>query len=156
MRSLLLLALTLLALTCAACSYVTEFVVVNESGQPIEVRYKVKGPPVGPPDFSAAPAKRDASRLGTRDRNLWKKLEPGEYRADAENRTVTVVVLPHEALWVTSMHHYVGDEDPIDVADWPIEEISVSGADGGIAFTGQKARKSFRYVSRDLYTLTYK
>jgi hypothetical protein len=136
MRSLLLFILALLALTFAACSYVTEFVVVNESGQPIEVRYKVKGPPVGPPAFSAAPAKRDASQLGTRDRSLWKKLEPGEYRIDAENRTVTVVVLPHEALWVTSMHHYIGDEDPNDVANWPIEEISVTGADGGRVMPG--------------------
>ncbi len=156
MRSLLLLTLTLLALTFAACSYSTDFVVVNESAQAIEVRYKVKGPPIGPPDFSAAPAKHDASQLGTRDRNLWRKLEPGEYRIDAANRTVTVIVSPHEALWVTSMHHYIGDEDPIDVADWPIEEISVTGADGGMTFSGQKARKSFCYVSRDLYTLAYK
>jgi hypothetical protein len=54
------------------------------------------------------------------------------------------------------MFHYVGDEDPNDVANFPIEEISVAGADGGMTFTGQKARRSFSYVSRVLYTLTYK
>jgi hypothetical protein len=155
MRYVLLISLTLLTLTFAACSYSTDFVVVNESNQPIEVRYKIKQVP-GPLALTAAPAKMDAAQLGAGDRTKWKKLGPDQYRIDEENRTVTVNVSPHEALWVTSMFHYIGDEDPNDVADWPIEEISVNGYDGGMTFTGQKARKSFCYVSAALYTLTYK
>jgi hypothetical protein len=155
MRYILLISLTLMIFAFAACSYSTDFVVVNESNQPIQVRYKIKSAP-GPLALTATPAKMDASELGTSDRARWQKLDPDQYQIDQENRTVTVSVSPHEALWVTSMFHYIGDEDPNDVADWPIEEIGVTGADGGVAFTGQKARKSFCYVSRVLYTLTYK
>jgi hypothetical protein len=83
-------------------------------------------------------------------------LNPDEYQVNQENRTVTVTVMPHEALWVTDMFHYFGDEDPNDIANFPIDEISVVGAEGGMTFTGDKARKSFSRVSQVLYTLTYK
>jgi hypothetical protein len=163
MRSILLISLMLSALTCAACSYSTDFVVVNESGRPIMIRYKVKGPPLGSPTLTAdpevltgSPAKMDASQLGSRGRDLWQPLSPDQYRIDQESRTVTVALSPREALRVTSMFHYIGDEDPNDVAAWPIEEITISGDDGEMTFKGQKARKSFCYVSRVLYTLTYK
>jgi hypothetical protein len=130
MRYILLIPLTLLTVTFVACSYSTDFVVVNESSQPITVRYKIKSAP-GPLALAADPAKMDASQLGTDDRSKWKKLGPDQFQIDQANCTVTVSVSPHEALWVTSMFHYIGDEDPNDVADWPIEEISVTGADGG-------------------------
>jgi hypothetical protein len=156
MRYTLLFLFTLLVLTFTACSYTTEFVVVNESDQPVEVRYKIKRFPNEPPNLNAQPAKMDAAQLGSHDRQQWRRLNYYEYQVDQENRTITVVVMSHEALWVTNMFHYFGDEDPNDVASWPIEEISVTGADGGMMFTGQKARKSFSYVSRVLYTLTYK
>ena len=156
MRYLLPAGLALLVFSFAACSYSTDFVVVNESGQPIEVRYKIREAPVGPRDFSGTPSKKDASQLGKGNRTPWRKADASEFRLDAVNRTVTVVVLPHEALWITSMFHYIGDEDPNDVANWPIEEISVTGAGGAMTFTGQKSRQSFSYVSRTLYTLIYK
>jgi hypothetical protein len=156
MRYMLIIPLTLLTLTFAACSYSTDFVVVNESTHPIEVRYKIKRFPHGPPDLTAKPAKMDASQLGARDRGRWRELGADQYQIDQEHRTIIVSVMPHEALWVTSMFHYIGDEDPNDVAGWAVEEITVTGDDGGMTFTGPKARKSFRYVSRVLYTLTYK
>lgn len=54
------------------------------------------------------------------------------------------------------MFHYIGDEDPNDVAEWPIDEIRIVRANGSMVFTGQKSRQAFSYVSRVLYTLTYK
>ena len=156
MRYVLLISLTLLTLTLGACSYSTDFVVVNESPYPIEVRYTIKRFPNEPPALTAKPAKMDASQLGNHDRRQWKELRADQYQVSQESRTVIVSVMPHEALWVTDMFHYIGDEDPNDVAEWPIEEITVNGYDGGMTFTGQKARKSFCYVSRVLYTLTYK
>jgi len=81
---------------------------------------------------------------------------PDEYQVNQETRTITVSVLPHEALWVTSMFHYFGDDDPNDVASWPVDEITLTGAEGGMTFTGDKSRKAFAYISRVLYTLTYK
>ncbi|MGI8919008.1 MAG: hypothetical protein ACR2H6_10430 [Pyrinomonadaceae bacterium] len=149
------LLLIVLALTFAACSYSTKFVVVNESDHPIEVRYKVKRFPNEPATFTARPAKIAASQVGTRDKAQWRNLTADEYQINQEERTLTVKLMSHEALLVRSMFHYIGDEDPNDVAEWPIDELSIVGPDGGMTFTGQKARKSFTYVSRVLYALTY-
>jgi hypothetical protein len=130
--------------------------VVNESAHPIDVRYKIKRFPNEPPELTEKPVKMDVSQLGKRDRRQWKELSADQYQIDQENRTITVSITPREALLVTSMFHYFGDEDPNDVANWPIEEITVTGDIGAMTFTGQQARKSFCHVSRVLYTLTYK
>jgi hypothetical protein len=156
MRYIRLISLTLFALTLTACSYSTDFIVVNESAHPIDVRYKIKRFPNEPPELTVKPIKMDASQLGKRDRQQRKELSADQYQIDQENHTITVSIKPREALLVTSMFHYIGDEDPNDVANWPIEEITVTGDIGEMTFTGQQARKSFSYVSRVLYTLTYK
>ena len=83
-------------------------------------------------------------------------MSPEEFQTNEANHTITVNVMPHEALWAASMFHYIGDEDPNDVTHWPIAEITISGEDGGMTFTGQQTRKSFKYASMLLYTLTYK
>ena len=156
MRQIVLLIFVLFILTFAGCSYSTAFVVVNDSEQPIEVRYKVKRD-AGVLSSTDTPAKIAASQIANHYRTQWRILSSAEYQTNRTDRaiTVTVTVLPHEALWVTSMFHYIGDEDPNDVASWPIDEISIAGANGGMTFTGQKTRKSFVYVSRVLYTLKY-
>jgi hypothetical protein len=156
MRSLLPIIIALLALSIAACSYSTAFVVVNDSGQTIEVRYKIKRFPNEPSTLTARPAKIAAAQISTREKRAWRNLNPDEFQVNQETRIITVNVLPHEALWVTSMFHYFGDDDPNDVASWPIDEITLTGAEGGMTFTGDKSRKAFEYVSRVLYTLTYK
>ena len=157
MRRPLLLFVVLFALTFAGCSYSTAFVVVNDSDNPIDVSYKVKRN-AGVLSSTDIPAKIAASQATNRYRTQWRILSSTEYRTSQADNAITVIVkvMPHEALWITSMFHYIGDDDPNDVASWPIDEISIAGADGGMTFTGQKARKSFAYVSRVLYTLTYK
>jgi hypothetical protein len=157
MRRPILILLILLFPAFTACSYSTAFVVVNDSDHPIEVRYKVNRD-AGVLSSTDTPAKIAASQVANRYRAQWRNLSPAEYQTSKNDRTITVIVnvMPHEALWVTTMFHYVGDEDPNDVASWPIDEISLAGTNGGMTFTGQKARKSFSYVSRLLYTLTYK
>jgi hypothetical protein len=156
MRRPTLLLLILLVPTFAACSYSTAFVVLNDSDKPIEVRYKLKRA-AGVLSSTETPAIIAASQVANRYRAQWRNLSPTEYQTSQTDSaiTVTVKVMPREALWVTSMFHYIGDEDPNDVASWPIDEISITGTNGGMTFTGQKARKSFNYVSRVLYTLTY-
>lgn len=157
MRWPVLILLMMWALTFAACSYSTAFVVVNDSEHPIDVRYIIKRD-AGVLASTETPVKIAASQVTNRYRSQWRSLSSAEYQISQAERaiTVTVKVMPHEALWVTSMFHYVGDDDPNDVASWPIEEISVTGANGAMTFTGQKARKSFAYFSRMLYRLTYK
>jgi hypothetical protein len=63
--------------------------------------------------------------------------------------------MPREALRIYRFHDYRGHEDAQDEG-YPLEEISVLGASGGLKYTGQQARTAFSEVSRALYTLTYK
>lgn len=156
MRRLLLPLVILFAASFAACSYSTDFVVVNESNQPIEVIYRIRQFANEPLAVDPQPAKISASQIQSRDRTAWRKLTTGEFQLNQETRTVTVHVLPNEALAVTQMFHYIGDEDPNDITNWRLDEITVSGASGSMTFTGDASRKSFKYVSRVLYTLTYK
>jgi len=157
MRRSIYMLLILCALTFVACSYSTAFVVVNDSGQPIEVRYTIKRD-AGALSSTDAPVKIAASEAANRYRSQWRSLSPTEYQITHTEHaiTVTVQVMPQEALWVTSMFHYFGDDDPNDVASWPLDEITIRGAQGGMSFTGDKSRKAFEYVSRVLYSITYK
>jgi hypothetical protein len=134
----------------------TAFVVVNESEHPIEVSYKYKHFPGDKPfELYERPAKIAADRLSSRGGNEWQELTPSDYQLDRENRTVLVRVMPREALRIYRFHDYRGHEDAQDEG-YPLEEISVLGASGGLKYTGQQARTAFSEVSRALYTLTYK
>ena len=59
----LLLLLLVFTMSVVACSYSTNFVVVNESNQTIEVRYKIKRFPNEPLSLTARPAKIAASEI---------------------------------------------------------------------------------------------
>lgn len=153
-RALLLAALLVLATALSGCSYQSEFVVVNQTESPIEVRYKVKNypgtfcPPVAPSSISA-------SDLNPKGNQQWTLVTSSSIQLDEANRTVSVRVSPHEVLLVTIMHHYVSHDDPGDAQKFPIEEINVSGPRGEINLVGEQARRNFSEVSRALYTLTY-
>ena len=151
---ILVLFLTFISLL-SACSYLTDFVVINDSAEVVEVRYKVKNIP-GPFAPPVAPATIAPSELSAHGNQQWKKLTPAQYQLDQENRTVMVRLNPHEALLVVSMHNYSGHEDPWDAKEFPIEEIDIGGANGELKLVGQQARITFSEVSRALYTFTYK
>ena len=155
-RLFLFLILLLLTISLTACSYSTDFVVFNDTAYAIEVIYRVKPSPIGPPSLSIEPMVVSAANLETSGIGKWTKLPPNRFRIDQANRTVIVRVAAQEGLWITSMPHYIGDEDPNDVKDFPIQEVWVRGADGEIRFTGDKARKAFERKSRVLYVLSYK
>ena len=79
MRAISLLLLTPICLTCSACSYMTDFVVINSSAQPIDVQYRVK--PL-PGEFAPAdkPAIIAASQLDSHffDASMRKSGPPRE------------------------------------------------------------------------------
>ena len=143
------------ALLSASCSYSTDFVVVNESDQAIEVLYKVKKFPV-PLASLDPPATTDVSKLSPKGNHNWAGLASTHYQLDEVNRTVTVWLEAGKALRVTTMFHYFGHNDPQDAANYPIEYITMTGASGSTTFAGDQARVGFTEVSRVLYTLTYR
>ena len=153
-RHLRLIPLTCVTLLFSSCSYSTDFVVVNESYQAIEVLYKLKTE-FGQLSSLDAPVTTNSSELDSKDRPNWLKLAPTHYEFDESTRTVTVRLEAGKALRVTTMHNY-GNDHSQKAASFPIDYISLSGPSGSITFAGNQTRVSFRYVSANLYTLTYK
>ena len=144
---------SLLLLT--GCSYMTDFAVINESDQPVEVRYKIKNYPgsFSPP---VTPATIAASQLSTKGNQQWNNLASDRFQLDQDNQTVVVRVMPHQALLIADMHNYGGHEDAWGAKEFPIEQITLRGARGEINLANERARTTFSEVSRALYTLTYK
>jgi hypothetical protein len=152
MRRIILMVLVASLYLFAACSYMTDFVIVNESDGPITIRYEVKNYP-GPFSPPEIPGTMPASELSSKGSQRW---TPSQYELDETSRSVTTRLMPGQALRIATLHHYVGHKDPNDAQNYPISRIMVSGARGELSLAGEQARTTFSKVSAALYTLTYK
>lgn len=151
MRRVISMALIGSLLFLGACSYATDFVIVNESDTAITIRYEVKDFP-GPFYPPTTPGVIAASELGE-DGQKW---TPTQFQLDEASRSVTAQLMPGQAFRVATMNHYSGHDDPTDTYKYQIRRIVVSGAHGNLEFTEEQARTAFTRVARSLYTLTYK
>jgi len=72
-KQLMFVPLLCSLLLLTGCSYITDFAVINESDQPLEVRYKIKNYPgsFSPP---VTPATIAASQLSTIGNQQWNNL----------------------------------------------------------------------------------
>ena len=156
MRVAQLALLIILTVSFVGCSYSTDFVAVNQTDTAIFVVYKFKTFENQMSKFEIAPAVAMESEVSGRHKTKWERLSADRYEVDQAQRIVRLSLHAHEALWVTTMSHYVGDKNPHDVASFPVEEISMSGPAGEIKFTGDQARQAFESQSTTLYTLAYK
>lgn len=151
---LFILSLTAVSLL-TACSYITNFVVVNESDQPIEVRYRVREFPGAfyPPE---TPATMTAHQLRAGDKK-WRELSQAQYAVNPEKRIVAVRVPPGEALLVERVVRLgMQVNDTEEAESFLIDELTITGARGEMKFQGEQARKVFAPESKKLYTLLYK
>lgn len=145
-----LLALCVLAL--AACSYSTEFVIVNDSGSPVEVSYSFKNWHEGDACCPTRPAKRPLAKLDDADAG-WGWLRPEDFRFDPVAGVVTVTLAPAEALLVERVSGYRGHGDNDDF--FRLASVSTTGADGAVYHEGRQAQYQFQRVNDNLYRLTY-
>ena len=144
-----------LALVLTACSYTTNFVVVNATARPLELRYKVKASARDPLQLAGELLKTAEENLRNSDKG-WQRLAPEEYTVDREARMITLRVMPHEAVAVRRLTNYGGHDDTADAETFAIEEIRLSGAGGELLLQGDEARRGFLAESDTLYALTYK
>lgn len=151
MRRVISMALLGSLLLLGACSYATDFVIVNESDTAIMIRYEVKDFP-GPFYPPTTPGVVAASEL-SEDGQEW---TPTQFQLDEASRSVTAQLMPRQAFRVVTMNHYSGHDDPTDTYKYQIRRIVLSGAHGELEFTDEQARTAFRRVARSLYILTYK
>ncbi len=147
------MALVALALTAlAACSYMTDFVVVNDSGSPVEVTYSFKnwrntGGSV------ERPWKTTLKQLD--DANSWQRLEPVEFSHDPVAGTVTVTLAPSEVVRVYQYPGWGGHGDSHDDELFGIGSLRITGANGTVYYEGKQAQYQFRWENDKLYKLTY-
>ncbi len=150
------LFLVLYVFLLTGCSSFTDFVVINESADPIEVKYKVRKSTAGPLVASGLPAAIEASRLSTSGGTEWQQLNPGQFQL-AEEPEVDVVLVrlaSKQVLRLTSMRTETvmyGSGQGL-----PITEIVISGRSGKLEFSGDRARTGFSKISKALYAITYK
>lgn len=151
MRHIILILLLALVSLSTACSFPIDFVVVNDSDNPIDVRLKIFGFPGETLERFELLAKMTTSQLGSGE---WQDLPTSEYRIDHENRIITARVMPGEALRVAR----VPDSDMRDgePTSFSIDEITLAGAHGEISLQGQQVRKAFAEQTERIYILTYK
>ena len=150
MRKLLLLLLVIIALICVACSTLTNFVIVNASDRPVEVRYRLKGKVL-----AMRPGVLPSSQV---DRQVaWRDLSDAEFGFNADSGVIAVLLGPGDALRVGQLNLKDMPEDYSHQAtDFGIEEIEIAGASGQIKLVGRQAYNGFVPKSEKTYTLTYR
>lgn len=149
MRNIFTILLLLFALTFTSCSYALEYVVVNESERPIEVRCKIYALPDEPnPLINIGPlSTMNASRLRAGS-DEWRELSVTEYQFYRENSMVIVRVMPGEALLLK--------RSSTSRVSFPIVEVTIVGADGEISFRGEQAFRAFIKETDRLRILIFK
>lgn len=152
---LLSLALLLSALSAlSACSSETDFVIVNDSGWPVEVRYTFKSGYRYEKCCSEPPAKKALDKLDD-DHTLWRDLSPGELSYDPAAGAVTLTLSPGEALRVFRGSGWQGHGGRSEDESFIIGSVRIAGANGIVEYEGRQAQYQFQRRDDNLYKLTY-
>ena len=141
-----------------ACSYGTNFVVVNASDQIIEVQYVFKKPSDPFPPMQMPPIPPVIKTVSPLQQQItWRELSPSQYAFDSNSRRLIVSLKPGEALRVEQRNLRDEKVDAThNATNFFIEEIEVKGSYGEIRLQGEQVRQSFLAESKSQYTLTYR
>ncbi|HEU4711654.1 MAG TPA: hypothetical protein VFS76_08825 [Pyrinomonadaceae bacterium] len=155
----LFLALSVLAvvLSLTACSFVSTFVVANESNDRIQIRYVVKkgNNPEYPRSLPLIPGVMLISELDDGDRQ-WRNLSSPMLTYNETNRTAVITLMPNEAVRIEQVGETLCEDIDKHYDRFEIEEISITGASGTLRLTGEQVTKSFTARSKQLCVLTYR
>ena len=151
MRRLLVFTALLGLLSLTSCSFSSDFIVINDSPQPIEVTYRFK--------FAGQitrPATVARSEVTTSRPEHWQELPADRYAVDRVWRTVKLSLLPAEALRVEWLHDYFSHDGHSSEGALPIDELTIRGASGEIVLRGEQVRLNFVKQGSQVFTLTYR
>ena len=149
MRFILLILLLLCASVLTACSFSTEFVVVNDSGRPILLRYKFGGAGDDAPAGSEIPATLAAPQIRSGE---WRRLSAEQYAFDAGSGVVTVSLKQDEALRISVGSN--GERGECVGIGESINEVNIQGAAGEIMLKGDQVHKGFGAEPKPFYSLS--
>lgn len=157
------------ALLSAACSTLTDLVIVNQSDKPLTIRREFNSlnsratatASASQPAAFPAPLIADRARYESNDFE-WRELPPEQFGYDAENQTLTAVIEPN-TIFLLGHDSYNSPETDQPGKNFDIKRLTLSGANGSIAFEGaniykQFERKTSGWWSRkgDYYAVRYR
>ena len=155
-RKLVLTIACTSAVLMSACSTREDFVVVNKSGEVIEVQYKLKRcTPETPGKYVDInpPAKLRVKEF-LQSSHVWRNLAKDQYKYDGLMCTFKVSVAPDEALLVDYTYNYRGHDSEGSELHFALESLSLTGVKGTIMLEGRQAQTQFENESGE-YVIVY-
>ena len=153
LTSLLLLALCCCSLLTSSCSIVVNFVIVNQSPDPIQITMELKQNTNN--YFENGLLAKQVLSNNKYDYQKWVRLSVQDYERDQSTNRIALSLNPQEALRVESITNY--DEDrPGSAERFRIKSLRISGAGGEIVHAGEQARVQFLKTGDGTREIVYK
>ena len=155
-RHVTLFSLLALVFLFTACSFMTQFVVINKSDQPVRVTYRLRPSTSELTRVCEEPAVMTMNQFTGED-SPWQSVTASRVQVNRENRTITVLLNPEEVLLIHTIHR------PRDQAaeeflnrDFCADEMELAGAYGEIKLRGAQVPKGFAVLSENHRAITYR
>ncbi len=145
----LTIAVFSLAFFCASCSWFSRFVIINKSGEPIEVRLKY-----APLSGERNLRKTNLDNKGKIIDENWQQLAPEEFQDNKPEEIVTLKLAPNEVLLVAEELNYTGHNSG-NADFFKIKSLDIKGSRGAIHLEDKQVLMQFREESESLYTIIY-
>lgn len=145
----LTIAVISFALINSACSWVTQFVIVNKSGEPIEIRLKY-----APLSGERNLRKTTLDEKGKIINENWQNLAREDFQDNKIEETVSFKLPPNEAVAVAVEVNYTGHGSG-NADFFKIKELEIKGSRGAIHLEDKQVLFQFKEEDETLYTLVY-
>lgn len=140
------------------CSFWADFVLVNNSGETLKVRYKLHETEAMPLVF---PMLSVATIEQFEESNTFNRLPNDRFEVDAEKRSYSVTLNDQEVLFLTRTDIRDIDDEPVFKSG--MSELSIESQTGLVSFSGDQVfpqfvpqRKALFPTVPTLYTITFK
>ena len=141
-RTFLSILIFTTCLVSSACSYLVNFVVVNESGKEIELIYtlSVRGYADSTEGVMGLPERLIPHSMtrnrweGSHKQEDWQPSASAEYQFDGQTAQVKIKVPPHHAVRILQTSDLVFFED--GYKHFPVNKLEIKGASGQIRIDG--------------------
>jgi len=153
--------LLIISIHLASCSWITDFIISNNSNESIKLSYTYKpwkdknnGSHICPEMVKVGFPEITLERNLKRANENWEKIESGNLTYDQSSCELSFVLIPGQSARITSMGTYTGHKEGSD-AFFLIDRLSIKTNHGLLRFEGFELLKRFKKQSKTLYVLEY-
>jgi hypothetical protein len=155
MRKILITkSILFLCLISSACSYLTEFVVVNNSNLPIEIEYKITSQVDSLEHTATKPFKMNFSDWDSwfGKNKGWQEVSQDGYEFESQSRTCRIKLEAGKALLINwENENRYGTYD-----NFRITSLRLKGDNGEVIYRGESIYKQFNKKDDHNYFIEYK